>query len=71
MGNTRAGTQLGALYATGHCVAMDRVQAYRWFTQAADATQEHNVWIERDRRILWNEMSSAEQATALGLNHLH
>jgi hypothetical protein len=70
VGNARASTQLGALYATGHCVTMDRVQAYLWFTQAADANHEHNVWVERDRQILWNEMSSTEQNSALRTGRL-
>jgi TPR repeat protein len=64
LGNVQASSQLGALYATGHCVPVDRVRAYHWFTRAADATHGRNLLIERNRQILWNEMTSKEQAAA-------
>ncbi|MFB3814482.1 MAG: hypothetical protein ACE14L_10250 [Terriglobales bacterium] len=69
MENPKAYSQLGAMYATGHCVPLDRAQAYEWFTRAKDAG-ERNVWVERNRRMLWGQMTAAEQQRALR-DHLY
>jgi len=66
MGNAQARSQLGALYATGHCVPLDRARAYNWFTLALRASSGHSVWVERNRQMLWDQMTESEKARALG-----
>jgi TPR repeat protein len=61
--SAKARSQLGALYATGHCVPQDRVEAYRWFTSAL-ALDPHNVWLDRQRNILLAQMTSQERQRA-------
>lgn len=65
MGNAKARGQLGALYATGHCVPMDRATAYGWFSLAADASQGRNIWLERNRDMLWSQMTDKERQRAI------
>ena len=62
LGNTRARSQLGALWATGHCVPLDRVRAYTWFALAANASHGRDVWTKRNCEILWNKMTQSERA---------
>jgi hypothetical protein len=62
LGNAEARSQLGAMYATGHCVPLDRARAYQWFSLAAEAANGRNVWIERNREMLWSKMTDAEKA---------
>jgi hypothetical protein len=61
--SAKARSQLGALYATGHCVPQDRVEAYRWFTSAL-TLDPHNVWLNRQRNILLAQMTSQERQRA-------
>jgi hypothetical protein len=61
-GNPQAASQLGALYATGHCVSMDRPTAYRWFSSAL--AERHNSLVEYNRQMLWSQMSEAERLQA-------
>lgn len=63
-GNARARSQLGGLYATGRCVPLDRARAYQYFTLALDAEHGRNVYIERNRSMLWSQMSDTERARA-------
>lgn len=53
-------SQFGALYATGHCVPEDRVEAYRWFTSAL-ALDPNNVWLKRQRDTLLARMNREGQ----------
>jgi hypothetical protein len=62
-GNYRAQIKLGALYATGNCVSLDRVQAYRFFTRALQA-KPTNTWVEQNRSMLWAQMSEQERRQA-------
>ncbi len=55
-----AAVQMAALYASGHCVRQDRVQAYKWFT-SANELQPSNPWIEKNLNWLWAGMTSAER----------
>ena len=64
LGNARARSQLGALYATGHCVNLDRARAYDWYSLAAGSSSKKDVWVERNRDMLWNEMTPEEKARA-------
>jgi hypothetical protein len=61
--SAKARSQLGALYATGHCVPEDRVEAYRWFTSALDL-DPNNVWLERQRDTLFAQMTNQERQRA-------
>jgi hypothetical protein len=60
-GNAKARAQLGGLYATGNCVPFDRATAYRWFTLALQADPGNSL-INRNRQMLWSEMSEQERA---------
>jgi TPR repeat protein len=59
--NPRAQGKLGALYATGKCVSQDRVQAYRWLSLALNNNQG-SEWMEKNREMVWREMSPAERS---------
>jgi len=63
-GNSRALVKLGALYATGNCVAMDRVAAYRYFTLASK-DEPNNTWLEQSRSMLWANMNESERKQAM------
>jgi hypothetical protein len=63
-GNPRAEIKLGALYATGNCVAPDRVAAYRHFSRAI-AAQPNNVYLEESRSRLWKDMTDTERKQAM------
>ena len=54
---------MGALYATGTCVPLARLNAYRWFTSARQMAPG-NPWLARERDQLYAQMSSAERRMA-------
>jgi hypothetical protein len=58
-----AAVQMGALYASGHCVAQDRVMAYRWFNSAHEL-DPGNQWIQKDLEQLWARMTPQERQKA-------
>jgi Double zinc ribbon len=58
-----AAVQMGALYASGHCVAQDRVMAYRWFNSAHEL-DPGNQWIQTDLDQLWARMTPQERQKA-------
>jgi len=60
-GSVRAKSKLGGLYATGHCVALDRPTASRWFALALHE-QPTNPYIEHNLQMLWNQMSPDEKS---------
>ncbi len=59
--NPKAQVQMGALYMSGHCVARDRVAAYDWFGRALMLDPD-NLYIERNRALLWASMTPHERA---------
>lgn len=63
--NPQAFSHLGAMYATGQCVAMDRAVAYGWFRRAY-AKEPGNRYFERNLTMLWREMTPAERRRATG-----
>ena len=63
--NPQAFSHLGALYATGECVPMDRAIAYAWFRRAY-AREPGNHYFERNLTMLWREMTPAERQRAAG-----
>ncbi len=62
--NAAARSQMGALYATGYCVPLDRVRAYQWFTSALNV-EPGNPSLQRERNNLWSQMSSNERQQAV------
>ena len=63
--NPRAMAHLGALYATGECVPLNRVQAYHWFSRAL-ANDRNNTYLEHNISMLWREMDQQEKAQVTG-----
>jgi hypothetical protein len=63
--NPQAFSHLGALYATGECVPMDRAAAYGWFRRAY-AKEPGNRYFEQNLIVLWREMTPAERQRATG-----
>jgi len=61
--NAPAESQMGALYATGTCVPLDRLVAYRYFTSAMRLAPD-NAWLGMERDKLYGQMSSAERHQA-------
>ncbi len=59
-----ARSQMGALYATGYCLPLDRVRAYQWFTSALNL-EPANAALQRERNNLWAQMSSDERQQAV------
>jgi hypothetical protein len=58
-----AAVQMGALYASGHCVHQDRVMAYRWFNSAHEL-EPANQWILKNMDLLWGQMTEQERRLA-------
>jgi hypothetical protein len=65
MQNPQAFSHLGAMYATGECVPMDRAVAYAWFRRAY-AREPGNRYFEQNLTMLWREMTPAERQRATG-----
>jgi len=65
-GNAKARTQLGALYSTGHCVARDLPNAYRWFALALRVDHDNST-VEQNLQMIWRQMSPAERQLAIKL----
>ena len=61
--NYAAASQMGALYATGTCVPLDRLAAYRYFSSAMRMAPD-NPWLARERDELYGQMTSAERSQA-------
>ena len=61
--NARALTLMGAMYATGHCVARDLPTAYRWFAKALHQDPS-NARVQQDLEILWRQMTPGEKQLA-------
>ncbi len=55
-----AAIQMGALYASGHCVQRDPVKAYQWFNIARQQ-QPENRWVESNLNKLWAQMTPQER----------
>jgi hypothetical protein len=63
--NPQAFSHLGALYATGECVPMDRAVAYAWFRRAY-SKEPSNHYFEQNLTMLWREMTPDERQRATG-----
>lgn len=60
--NAPAMSHLGAMYASGQCVTMNRATAYSWFARAQNA-DPGNQWREKNMNMLWREMTPEERAS--------
>jgi hypothetical protein len=58
-----AAIQMGALYASGHCVRRDPVKAYQWFNVARQQ-QPENRRLENNLNRMWAEMTPQERHRA-------
>jgi hypothetical protein len=56
-----AAVQMGALYASGHCVEQNRVEAYRWLNSAHEL-QPGNSRIQSGMNQLWAQMTQQERS---------
>lgn len=61
--NAPAASQMGALYATGTCMPLDRLAAYRYFTSAMQLAPD-DPWLGQERDKLYGQMTSAERRQA-------
>lgn len=68
-GSARAHVKLGALHATGRCVPMDRLTAYRWFTLAQRA-DPGNAHIAHSKQMLLRDMDDYERQRAEDVDHM-
>lgn len=62
--SAKAQSELGSMYATGHCVIRDLPLAYRWFARAQRQEPRGNRKIAEDMRELWAQMSPEEKQLA-------
>jgi ribosomal protein L40E len=60
----KAKSTLGGLYATGHCVPLDRAVAYKWFALAL-RQDPNNSYLSHDLEMLWNQMTPAQKQLAI------
>jgi hypothetical protein len=58
-----AAVQMGALYASGHCVQRDPVMAWRWFNSAREQ-EPTNQFIKANMDRLWSGMTEKERRQA-------
>ncbi len=63
-GSSKAKSTLGSMYATGHCVPLDRSVAYKWFALAL-RQQPNNSYLSHDLEMLWNQMTPAQKQLAM------
>lgn len=62
--SAKAKSTLGSLYATGHCVPLDRAVAYKWFALAL-RQDPNNSYLSHDLEMLWNQMTPAQKQLAV------
>jgi hypothetical protein len=55
-----AAVQMGALYASGHCVQRNEVMAYRWFNSAHELDPA-NPWIQANLDQIWRGMTAQQR----------
>jgi hypothetical protein len=55
-----AAVQMGALYASGHCMPRNEVMAYRWFNSAHEL-EPANPWIQANLDQLWGRMTPQQR----------
>jgi len=63
--SARAQSDLGTMYATGHCATRDLPLAYRWFARAQRQSPVGRQTIAEDMKGLWEQMSPEERRLAV------
>ena len=63
-GNVRACNRLALMYAVGICVSSNRVEAYRWLSEAL-AADPTNEWAQRNRDLNLQQMTPEERTLAM------
>ena len=63
-GSAKGKSTLGSMYATGHCVPLDRSVAYKWFALAL-RQEPNNSYLSHDLEMLWNQMTPAQKQLAI------
>jgi len=61
--SAKAQGTLGTRYATGHCAIRDLPLAYRWFARALRQNPRNRI-IEKDMKVLWDQMGPEERELA-------
>jgi len=61
--SAKAQGALGTRYATGHCAIRDLPLAYHWFARALRQNPRNRI-IEKDMKVLWNQMGPEERELA-------
>lgn len=64
--NSKAMITMGALYATGHCVARDLPTAYRYFALALRKDPD-NTALKQNAEMVWSKMTPTERQQAIRL----
>ena len=64
--NSKAMITMGALYATGHCVARDLPTAYRYFALALRKDPD-NAALKQNAEMVWGKMTPTERQQAIRL----
>jgi hypothetical protein len=64
--NGKAMITMGALYATGHCVARDLPTAYRYFALALRKDPD-NPALKQNAEMVWGQMTQSERQQAIRL----
>jgi TPR repeat protein len=65
-GNLKAMITMGALYATGHCIARDLPTAYRFFALAL-RKDPNNAALKQNIEMIWAQMTQLERQQAIRL----
>jgi TPR repeat protein len=60
LGDAKADTVLGTMYATGHCVGRDLPQAYQWFSKARQRNPA-DPQLKQSLDLVWNGMTADER----------
>lgn len=62
--NAKALITMGALYATGHCLAKDLPTAYSFFAQALRQDPDNGA-LKQNAQMVWSQMTKAERDQAI------
>lgn len=63
-GSVKAKGMLGGMYATGHCVPMDRAVAYKWMALAL-RQKPNDTYLSHNLEMLWNQMTPEQKQLAI------
>ena len=64
--SAKAKSILGGMYATGHCVPLDRSVAYKWMALAL-RQKPNDTYLSHNLEMLWNQMTPEQKKLAIRL----